>query len=173
MVATNRSHELLNALEDVLVREFRLSQNLSVLTKEERNALMIQDVTSLLTLVERKEALLDELGQLDDSRRMIIQETSALLDIKTESPSVADIISVVDADTSTRFSHLREGILALMNDVRDLTQGNRVLATSGLERVDAVQAFLLNLFRSPEGYKPHNAPVSREPFVAFEIDQII
>jgi flagellar biosynthesis/type III secretory pathway chaperone len=170
MVANEKTLEHLNALEDVLVKEFRLCQNLHALTKDERAALAKNDVSSLLTLVERKEALLDELGQLDDSRRTLTQETSQQLGLNIESPTLTDILPAIDLDSATRLGHLREGILALMNEVKDLTHGNRALAVTALERTDAVQAFLLSLYQTPAGYRPQNVPASREPTLSWEVD---
>lgn len=172
MTAANEILELVNTLEDILVKEFRSCQTLYNLTKDERVALSSNDVSSLLNVVEHKEALLDEMGQLDDARRMTTQEVKILLGLPTQSATLNEVISALDADSAGRLIHLRSGILTLMDKIRDLTHGNRALATSATERADAVQAFLLSLYQSPATYRPPGIPGPIGPAVAVEMDHI-
>lgn len=60
----------LDTLEQVMVRQFNLLQELLSLTRAERDALYRNDTTLLMPLVERKEALLDQIVLLEDQRRM-------------------------------------------------------------------------------------------------------
>jgi flagellar biosynthesis/type III secretory pathway chaperone len=168
----DRLQEHLNTLEDLLVKEFRASQNLLDLTRSERAALSANDVIQLVSIVERKEILLDELGRLDDSRRMSTQEAGSVLGIKKNPPSVADVLTYVDRTTAGRLGHLREGILTLMDQVRDLTYGNRALAASALQRCEAVQAFIISSYQTPSGYRPPSValPGASEPARSLEID---
>jgi flagellar biosynthesis/type III secretory pathway chaperone len=162
--------EHLNSLEEVLVKEFRLCQNLHALTRDERVALASNDTTGLLSLVERKEALLDELGQMEDTRRMATQVVSDCLGCTIAPPTVATLIPLLDPEFARRFRHLHDGIMALMNDIRDLTHGNQAMAETALERSDALQTFLLSLFETPSGYRPPVVPTFNQPAIAWEVD---
>jgi flagellar biosynthesis/type III secretory pathway chaperone len=170
--AVDRMQEQLTTLEDLLVRQFRACQSLHMLTKEERLALSSSGAAdALLGLVEQKEALLDELGKLEDRRRMLVQEVSGLLGLQAAPLSLADVLAALPEDISGRLGRLREGILALLGGVRDLTHGNRALAETALERADAVQAFLLNLCRPAPGYRPPGLPPAPQSSVAWDLDQ--
>jgi flagellar biosynthesis/type III secretory pathway chaperone len=149
----NNSYNL-TTLEELLVKEFSNCQSLHALTKEERMALSKNDVKTLSTLIEDKEILLDELGQIEDERRMIVQKLAEGLGLRSQSPTVADIVRAVNPEVASRLSHLREGITALAGNIRDMTSGNQALAASALERVDAMQAFLLDLLRPSLTYHP-------------------
>lgn len=171
----DKTQELTNALEDLLVKEFRIFQSLHALTREERVALSNNDVQLLLSLVERKEATLDELGRLEDSKRMTVQELATLLELATpsgEAYTVSDVIVALEADAAARLANLREGISALIDKLRDLTHGNRALANTSLERADALQSFLLSFYQSPGGYRPQGMPVNKGPSLAWELDQL-
>ena len=61
-----REHQ--KALEGLLVQEFRTSQVLHYLTKDERGALSSGDIPRLLALTEQKENALNELIQLENAR---------------------------------------------------------------------------------------------------------
>jgi flagellar biosynthesis/type III secretory pathway chaperone len=173
MAMSNELLELLNTLEDLLVKEFRASQALFNLTRDERSALAGNDVQVLLTLVEHKEALLDEMAQLDDSRRMITQKIQSHLGLDNATPSLQDIISSLDTETGKRLGNLRSGILTLLAKIRELTHGNRALATTALERTDAVQSFLLSLIQPPTAsYRPQGMPKMGETSLAWEVDHI-
>ncbi len=88
MTPKDTLHELLDSLEKTLVKEFLTCQKLEALTKEEQALLTAQEAGSLPALVERKEALLDEMGKLDDARRMFVGEISTMLEIKEEAPGL-------------------------------------------------------------------------------------
>ncbi len=175
MTHLEHSLELTTTLEDLLVREFRVCQNLYSLTREERLLLSKNDVQALMSLVERKEALLDELGRLEDLKSMTMQEMGTILGLDSkpvQSLTVGDIIAALDVDSASRLGNLRSGILALVDQVRDLTHGNRALATTALERADALQAFLLSFYQSPTGYRPQGVSIGGEQAVAWEIDHL-
>ncbi len=143
---------LVSTLEELLVQEFRICQNLHALTQSERQLLSKNDVQALSLAVEHKEALLDELGQVEDHRRMITQDLALFLGMNTEPATIAALAKTLQAKTlhsnaAGRMARLREGILALSSDIHNLTRGNHTLAMIALERVDAVQSFLLDLYR--------------------------
>lgn len=167
----DKTPSMVTSLEDVLVQEFRACQNLHTLTKDERVALFQNDVTKLTDLVEHKEALLDELGQIEDHRRMIVQNLAQSFGVQSSSPTIAEISAVLNSEPSDRISRLREGILALTGDIRDLTDGNQALAISALERVDAVQAFLLELYSPTLLYQPPGTAPQAEQDMTLDIDQ--
>ena len=162
---------LLTDLEELLVTEFRTCQSLFELARVERAALSSNDILLLSSSVERKEALLDDLSRLGERRRSAAQNLSAELGLPAHSSSVADIIAVLDREKAEQLSRLREGILALMNRIRDLTRGSVALAEAGLERTERLQIFLLSLHRTPAGYGPGGAPARWEPISYSEIDQ--
>jgi hypothetical protein len=90
--------------------------------------------------------------------------------VAAQSPTVADILKVIEPDASKRIGHLQAGILAVMDQIRNLERGNRALAEIALERVDALHSFLLGLFQPPASYRPQGVPVMTEPALVMEID---
>jgi flagellar biosynthesis/type III secretory pathway chaperone len=158
MISTNMDmesiQERMTALEDLLVKEFRACQALHALTREERQALATGKIEDLMKLIEQKEVRLDEMGEIEGKRRVLIQELNRLYGLKPETSTLADLTASLPEELSGRLRRLGEGIFALLVDVRDLTQGNRAIASNALERADAIQAFLLNLYHRPGGYRP-------------------
>jgi flagellar biosynthesis/type III secretory pathway chaperone len=143
--------EHLTALEDLLVKEFRACQALHTLTKEERQALTGGDTNALVRLVEQKEAQLDEMSDLEAKRRSLVQELNQLCGLENDPATLADLLAALPAESSGRLGRLGEGILTLLVDVRDLTHGNRAIASTALERADAIQAFLLSRYQQQDG----------------------
>ncbi len=134
------------AFESSLVREFRLFQSLLHLTQEERQALRRGDVVRLMALAEYKENLLDRLAALEPSRSRIqialtAESTGAPLD--PASPDFATLTQM-EPDERRRLTRLLDGILALSAQVRNLVQGNRLLARRALNQAASQQAGLLN-----------------------------
>ena len=134
---------LITSLEDQLVRGFRLCQAIQALTWEERLALASHDPAALTAYVEEKEALLDELAQTEDQRRTVVQELSQKFSLNSPDPSLAGMAVALPSEESSRIMRLREGTLALSGEIRELTAGNQVMASSGLERVAALRDALM------------------------------
>jgi hypothetical protein len=167
---SERTHELQGALEDLLVREFRACQALCAFTKEERAALTKDDATTLSELVEKKEALLDEIGLTEESRRTLIQELATETGAPEKSTTLADLLPMLDPTIAGRLGRLREGILALSGEVRDLTSGNLALTNTAIDRIDAVQSFLLSLCQPQVTYQPPGALSQASP-AAWNLDR--
>jgi flagellar biosynthesis/type III secretory pathway chaperone len=162
---------MLNNLEDLLVREFRACQTLLTLTKDERQALAKNDVRALSALVEQKEAWLDELAQIEDQRRMVVQEIARQFPMISPTPSVADLASALEPEVGGRMDRLRDGIGVLSGEIRELSSGNRALAASALERTDAVQSLIVDLLRPSLNYQPPGTPYRPEHGAAWGVDQ--
>jgi flagellar biosynthesis/type III secretory pathway chaperone len=162
---------LINTLEDLLVQEFRTCQSIHELTKEERQALSRQDIQSLSNIVEQKEVLLDELGQIEDRRRMIMQNLGDMIGLKTVSPTIADISKRLTTDAGGRISRLKDGISALAEEIKIMSSGNRALAIIALERIDALQTILLDTFRPSLVYDRPGAKPTPAGEAVWDVDQ--
>lgn len=147
----------LAALESALVSEFRAYQTLVALTRDERQALAAGDFKSLSEVLTRKDEWLALLGRMEDSRRAAIAGWAAVTAFSSPAPTLADMLPHLNG-FGDRLRHLRHGIVALADELRDLNRGNRALAASALERVDAVREFLVNVAGAGEGYQPFGAP---------------
>jgi flagellar biosynthesis/type III secretory pathway chaperone len=163
--------DLINTLEDLLVQEFRTCQSIHSLTKEERQALSKQDIQSLVTIVEQKEVMLDELGQIEDRRRMVVQNLSQVIGIKTASPTIAEISKRLSDDIGGRISRLREGISAIAEEIKIMSSGNRALAVIALERIDALQTILLESFQPSIVYNRPGVKSNLPSDAVWDVDQ--
>jgi len=162
---------LLPQLEGILVNEFRTCQSLYTLVRQERNLLTNGDVEALNDLIEEKEILLDELGQIEENRRVTIGKIARQFPDGNQITSAVDLFTRVDPATSTRLDRLYTGIGTVINQVRELNNGNQALALHGLNHVDAVQAYLLSIFQAPLDYQPPNAVASSDSVLVYELDQ--
>lgn len=162
---------LTNALEDLLVQEFRICQSLHQLTKEERQALSKNDLNSLEVILEQKEVVLDELGQIEDRRRMITQNLGDQVGLKHTDPTITAICQKLNNEMGQRIKRLKEGISALAEEIKILTSGNHALAMMALERVDALQTILIDSFRPSLTYDRPGSKTSDHLDVVWEVDQ--
>jgi len=154
MTENNHARSLLFVLEDYLVQEFRLLQNLIVITKEERKHLPGGTPEDLMILVEKKETLLDQLSLLEEKRRTILQEVGRDLGIQQGISSLSDLYPWMDPSTAGRMSRLSEGIAMLVGQARDLNYGNRALAVTAMDWLEATKAFLFGFYQNQVAYTP-------------------
>lgn len=159
MSQTAEQQELINSIESLLVEGFRKLQSLLALTKEERTAFLNDKVTALEDLVDKKEVLLDDLNQIEINRQMLVEALAEDLGLTNEGITLAQVVPVLEPRIETRLRRLSTGVLALAEEARALTSGNHALAVAGLDRVDAMQTFLLNFFDPPASYQPTNRPL--------------
>jgi RNase adaptor protein for sRNA GlmZ degradation len=160
---------LLAELESVLVQEFRLYQRLLALAREERRALTAADLTALTNALQATESIYAQLMQLEAQRNQALERWAQAWQAPPPA-TLAEILPRLENGPAQRLSRLREGILALAYQLRDLAQGNRALAQAALERVDELRRFLLDLAQSPVGYAPTGQPASA-PAVALSREQ--
>lgn len=161
----------LTKLEDLLVKEFRACQSLLAVTKDERLALLANNPSKVLTIVERKESVLDEMGQIDDQRRMVVGELASEMELSDPSPSIATLAQQLPEEFGGRLNRLRDGILALSGEIQELTRGNHTLATASLERNDELQSFLLDLFKPALVYQAPGTRPRVDSDLAWGVDQ--
>jgi flagellar biosynthesis/type III secretory pathway chaperone len=145
---------LLAILEDTLVAEFRAYQALVQMTKDERRLLPDGDVKALLDLIGQKERLLDEIDHLERKRQATLAEWARLEGRAAPPPNLLSMLPDLDERVAQRLGHLRDGILVLVEQQRDLARGNKLLVNQALQQVQAVRDFLINLCDTPRGYQP-------------------
>jgi flagellar biosynthesis/type III secretory pathway chaperone len=153
MEEQKRLSEKVSELELLLVRQFRLLQELIEKSHKERKAILNgEDI--LTRLVEDKEALLDQLNLVENERRKVVQEIMVALNIRVESSSVKELIPHLDPETGTRISRLSDGMNSLVWQARDLNHDNQLLANVRLDWVKSAQSMLIELAQPGEGYRP-------------------
>jgi flagellar biosynthesis/type III secretory pathway chaperone len=133
-------------LEQVLVRQFRLLQEMFTLSKKERDSLLYEP-DFILKIVEDKEALLDRMSVMEDNCRKIVQEFSLGLELHSEGTSIEALLPHFQSEDTSRIRNLSEGISSLAGQVRELNRANQALALSKLEWLKATQAFLISIFQ--------------------------
>ena len=164
----------LESLEQVMVRQFNLLQELLSLTRAERDALYRNDTTLLMPLVERKEALLDQIVLLEDQRRMETERLSRHLQAGIgEALSLHQLLPHIPSPRSERIQRLSEGILSLANQVRQTNEHNALLVTNAIEWVSATQAFILGLYTQPDGYSPTGQCSTSVPLINSDVERTV
>jgi flagellar biosynthesis/type III secretory pathway chaperone len=154
MFNSNRSRTLLTVLEDYLVQEFRLMQKLISITQEERRYFPTGKAEELMTLVETKESILDQLSLLEEKRRTAIQELGRELNVQLRTSSLNEILPWIDSATAGRLNRLSEGITMLVGQARDLNYGNRAMATTALDWIESTKAFIFGFYQKQMSYAP-------------------
>jgi hypothetical protein len=139
-------------LEQVLVRQFRLLQEMLALSKKERDSLL-NDPDLVLQIVEDKEALLDSMSMMEDNCRKIVQELSIGLELHSNETSIQALLPYFKSEDASRIKNLSEGISGLAIQARELNRANQALALSKLELLKATQSFLISIFQPESGYR--------------------
>jgi flagellar biosynthesis/type III secretory pathway chaperone len=156
-------------LEQVLVQQFRILQELIVLSKKERTSLLSAP-DQILQIVEDKEVLLDKMSLLEDKCRQIIQELSLFLDLHVEETSIQALLPFFKPEDASRIINLSEGIYSLANQARELNHASQALAITKLDWVNATQLFLISIFQPESGYRSPKGGTHHEPVTGLGVE---
>ena len=156
-------------LEQVLVQQFRILQELIVLSKQERSSLL-SEPDLILQIVEDKEVLLDKMSLMEDKCRQIIQELSLLLDIRLEKTSIQALLPYFRPEDASRINNLSEGIYGLANQARELNHASQALALTKLDWLKATQLFLISIFQPEPGYRSSKGGMHPEPAAGLGVE---
>jgi flagellar biosynthesis/type III secretory pathway chaperone len=171
MPDTENLQQQLTALEAALVSEFRAYQTLVALTQDERQALLANNVQALQDLLNQKETLLGNLERLESARLAALESWACAANV--EAHTLTDVLANLELTAGERLQRLRDGILALTAQLRELSHGNRALANSALEGVEAVHNFLLSLSQTPTGYQRPGASQNTLLSTALAVEQLV
>ncbi len=153
MVEHDKFLEDLNNLEKLLVRQFRELQKLTELTRKEREVLL-NGGDALMRMVEDKEALLDQLSMMEDTRRQLVQDLAVALQLQSKETSIRELLPHLDPDVAQRIYNLSEGVHTLSVQARELNRANQALAMTRLEWARAAQEFLISQTQPEVSYRP-------------------
>ena len=149
-------------LEEVLVRQFRVLQEMIALTKKERNCLL-NDPDLVIQIVEDKEVLLDSMSLMEDKCRKVVQDLSLAVSLHSENTSIRDLLPYFKPEDAGRIRNLSEGITSLASQARELNRANQAIAFTKLEWLKATQEFLISIFQPDTGYRsPKGGNLNRD-----------
>jgi hypothetical protein len=158
----------LEQIERALAGEFRLYQKLLDVTRRERKALTGGGLLPLSDVIAEKERLIDELHELELAREDAVRAyASSGGDLPAD--TLSDVIAAVDAATADRFNRLRDGILSIASQLRELGNGNRALAGVALDRLEATRNYLISLTAPVPAYGPSLNAVTPVVSLAVEL----
>jgi flagellar biosynthesis/type III secretory pathway chaperone len=149
-----KTEEKLIQLEETLVTEFRLLQSLLEVTQKESTALLKGSQSILMPIVEDKEAILDQLGVLEETRQKVTQSLGSDLGISAQPTTIKALLPHIEEERAQRMRRLCEGILALSEQQRGLNLNVSTMAQSWIEMIHSTQAYLLSFYQTPATYQP-------------------
>jgi len=167
----NLVQDLIGSLEAVLVNMFRLSESLFEITKEERQALLEGKIDTLTNLASKKETILNDIESNDEPRRRITSQLAELKGLDPAKANLSDILAKIDDVDISQIVRLQQGILALQAEIREVNNGNYALATLNLQRLDAVQSYILSLLTPANYYRPTVPLPTVEPPASWGMDR--
>jgi flagellar biosynthesis/type III secretory pathway chaperone len=164
------NHELINSLEDLLVKEFRVLQNLISVSQNERVALTTGDTDQIIKLVEEKEAILDQVSLLEDERRNLTAKLMLEMGIDDPDLSMEVVFRKSGKEASQRLARLNDGIMTLAAQARDISEWNKAYAVSTLDWLSATQNYMLKLVEPQIGYQGNGAASVSDVPVSLDIN---
>lgn len=141
------SEGLLTSQISLAVRELRLWQALDALARQERCALLRGSAERLLEISRDKQILLERLEKMEQDRLRLLNRyplrSNSNDPFSARGYSRQGIAQEGIPEKLALLAYIQEGAYFLREQVRQLTQGNCTLASLALERINALQSYLV------------------------------
>ncbi|MCE1252994.1 MAG: flagellar protein FlgN [Anaerolineae bacterium] len=165
--------DLTDSLEAILVNTFRLCESLHLITQNERQALLEAKTETLNDIVQQKEAIVAEVESNEKERQGVTAQLVQLLGLGSDVQSLSDLLAKMDGQVDvSKVSRLQQGILSLQAEIREANNGNYALAVANVQRLDAVQEYIVGLFAPPVYYRPNIKIAMNEPPTSWGNDHL-
>ena len=152
----------LEDLETVLVKLFRLFQNLFSCIKDERQYLVSRDAKALEEVSKTKTSFLSSIEQVEVERDQKTNELARLVNKTGQTRTLSELLAGLPETSTERIRHIQQGILSLQKEIREVNEGNYALANLNLQQVQAVQQFIINTLQPPSSFYGPNSKKSAE-----------
>lgn len=163
--------DLISSFEELMVKQFRALQDFVAISRKERLILTKGDSKALILLVDEKEKSLEHLSIMEDSLHMVMEEIYKNLGLDTKNMNVSEVLTRINAGTAEKINRLRDGIISLSDEARDLNLTNRALAMTNLQWLDSAQKILLEFYSAPETYNAFGRKPSASTIFIRDLDR--
>ncbi len=168
----NTGEKLIEEMAAVLVKIFRLFQSLLSLVKEERQFLVESDAEAVDNISGKKQEILFSLESMEQERLLKSNELALAFGIEDNNGLFSELLKRISHPGVERVRHLQQGILSLQKEIREINSGNYALANLNLQKIQAVQSYLLNTLLPPSSYYgPDSKRVDHSAPSAWQMDQ--
>ena len=131
----HKIEEQINSLMHTLVSEFRLLQNLVAVTQEESTAILKDCHSTLMSILEDKEVILDQLVLLEKKRQKIALVLAQSLGLSVKPATVQSLLPYFDKEQAGRVHHFIDGISALSDQEHVISLNINSQAKTRIDRL--------------------------------------
>ena len=154
------------SLIDLLIKEFRVWETLLRLAKEERQALLAEDLSILAYLASQKEHLFGDVRLYQHARQELLKSFLGPHGSGPDylkCPAMQTLLESFSPEEASCLFHISEGIELLINQLEDLARGNYALADCAMERLWALQTWLQVASQNNSSVLPTEVDAARSP----------
>lgn len=137
---------LMEELIDTLDKEDRLYADLIPIQEEKIRAIIANDLDSLSRLQGQEQALVDQVGNLENKRLRVTEDIATVLGMKPEEMNLEKLVNKLNNQPKEKetLEKLHDRLKQTMGRLQELNLQNKKLLTEALEMVE----FNMNVIRS-------------------------
>lgn len=128
----------------ILEKEAQLYSEFLELSRQKTEVIINGDVKELENITKREQALIDNVGELEETREQVVSEIACAIGAETSSLTISTIIDSLDKLWAEKLKKARNSILYTIDEIRQINLQNKILIDTSLEYID----FSLNLMSS-------------------------
>jgi len=133
-------------LIDILEKEYRLYNDLYVLSRKKPDCIINGDISSLTVILAAEQQLIVELGVLETKREELIEKYSQSKGLDLSETTLTKLVASIDGEVKRRLENVRHGLDEILSSQKEINDLNEKLLKNNLEYID----FSINLMAGQE-----------------------
>ncbi len=135
---------LISRLNAVLEQETKIYEAISKISKSKTNIIVQGKVQELENMVKLEQALILQLGKLENEREKTVENLAKQLDIKSSQFTISELARHLGGEAGQKLKTYQEHLARSINNLKDANELNSKLIKNSLEYIE----FSINLISS-------------------------
>lgn len=144
--------EGIRELGKVLEKELNLYRALLELSKAKTQVLLEGDINRLKGITGSEQALMLNLGRLEDERLKVLKNLEEPLGLKAEGATISEILARIDSGNESGLSALQQEITKVLKELDEVNSKNTMLIKKALEHINHTLGLLTSAARTGTVY---------------------
>ncbi|MDK2799520.1 MAG: hypothetical protein PWP27_1912 [Clostridiales bacterium] len=144
---------VLNKLFEVLVQQIRVYENILKLAKEKTDIVVAGKITELENLVKLEQALVVQIGRLEQQREEVVDEIAAVLNINKQDVTMSSLTEYLDVLQKEKLKNYQQKLTNILDELKNTNELNAKLIKQALEYVEFSINAMTSTSVSGSGYE--------------------
>lgn len=128
--------KLINELIDILEQENRIYEEILKISKNKTNIIVEGKVTELENIVKLEQALVIQMGRLENLREEVVEKLAASLRINPSDITISELAKHLEKEQSQKLKNVQDKLGGTLKELRNSNELNSKLIKNSLDYIN-------------------------------------